>query len=218
MKIKYIVISILLFCCIIPKANALCSRSDILRAKSDAHNITIDIKRLKDENGKYTGKYNVVFQNFIKDFYMKEKNTDTIYTYNAEEKGVLIAGNIEGGNLEFDIYYPKCADEHMRKIKYTLPKYNYFSDSTLCEGISEEELEICGNWYQGELNEESFEEQIKQYKQELEKQNKVKNDKTILNQIKYYLIEYYVYIISGIISIVILISIIVFRKRKYSLD
>lgn len=219
MKIKYVIASILLFCCIIPDVNALCSKSDILRARIDANNITPEINRLKDEQGKYTGKYNIIFKGFTKDFYIKEKNTGIIYAYNSVQDGNLIVKNIEGGNLEFNIYYQRCSDEHMRTIKYNLPKYNYYSDSPLCEGISESELEICGNWYRGELTEESFNEQINKYREELEqKQLEEQSKDTILNRIKNYLIEYYIYIISGIILIVIIVSLIVFRKKQYSLD
>lgn len=221
MKIKYTLITIILFICMTPDvyANGRCSKNDILRAKGEANNITFEVKRIKDANGKYTGKYNLVFNNVTKDLYLQDKNTNNKYSYDLVENGSLTVKDIEGGNIEFGIYYRICASEYMKSIKTNLPKYNTYSDNPLCEGISEEEIEMCGSWYQGEVTEESLRKQVEEYKDSIKKQKleKEKNN-TIFNKIKEFLLDYYIYIIVTIVIVVIITAIITIRKKQYSLD
>lgn len=247
MKIKYTLITIILFICMTPDVYAYCSQSDILRAKGEANNITLEVKRLKDANGKYTGKYNLVFNNVDEDLYLQDKFTKIKYNYGIiddemiennimddeeideseieiveeimAENGILTIKDVEGRNIEFNVYYRTCDSEFMRSIKIDLPKYNAYADNPLCEGISEEEIEMCGSWYQGEVTEETLKEKVEEYKEKLKQQEieQEKNDTTI-NKIKDFLLKYYIYIIVAIVLIVITTIIITIRKKQYSLD
>lgn len=219
MKIKYIIVTVLLFVFMTPDVYARCSKNDILRAKGDANNITLEAKRLKDSNGKYTGKYNLIFNNVTEDFYLQDKLTNNIYNRDLIENGTLIVKDIEGGAIEFDIYYEVCSSRHMKSIKTNLPKYNTYSSSALCEGIPEEEVEMCGSWYQGEIQEEILKQKVETYKETL-KQQELEKEKsnTTFNKIKNFLLDYYIYIIITIVLVVIITTIIAIRKKQYSLD
>ena len=106
----------------------------------------------------------------------------------------------------------------MRTIKLNLPKYNVYSLRKECEGINEEDLEICGKWYQGELNDEIFNKKIKENQEEQKKIQEEENNKTIFEKAIEIILDYYIYIISTIMIIVTITLVITVKRRRASLE
>lgn len=221
MKTKYIIFSILMFLFITPSANAsICGKSDLLRVKGDANSVTINYELVPgDEFGNISGLFDLKINGITDDLIIIEQTSGRTYTSKSNVNGVITIENVSGENFIFKLYYQKCDNKLMRTIRLNLPKYNYYSNNKLCEGISEEELDICGKWYQGELNDDIFKQKIEEYQKSLEeKKQQEEKENTIFKQIVDFLLDYYLYIIITIVIIVIITMMIVLRKRRYSLE
>lgn len=213
MKIKYILISILLFLCIIPNVHAKCGKSDMIRIKDIANAITITAQYAKDEHGKDTGYYNLIIEGLTNELYMIETTMQKEYHYS--ENGKLTINDLNGNKYKFKVYYEACDSELIRIIDYKLPKYNHYARDPLCEGLSEE-LDVCNRTYQEEITEEMFKQKIEEYTTKQEEIRKEENK--IINKIVDFLIEYYFYVIIVIILIVGLTSAMVINKKRGALE
>ena len=221
MKIKYIIVTILLFLFITPNVNAsICGKSDILRVRGDANSVVINYELVPgDEFGNISGLFDLKITGLTEDLILVEQTTGKTYTSKLNVNGVITLENVYGENFVFKLHYQKCDNKLMRTINLNLPKYNYYSNHKLCEGITEEDLEICGKWYQGELNDDTFKQKIEEYLNTLEeKRQQEEKENTIFKQIVDFLLDYYIYIIITIVVIVGITLVIVLRKRRYSLE
>ncbi len=218
-NIKHLILTTLLFLTITPKvyAREYCINEDISSVKRDAQKITIDYELDKDPEN--TGLFNITINGLTEDLSVYEKVTNIYNDWsNINENGKLTF-QLPGDSYEFKIYYNTCSDKPIRTIKINLPKYNYYAESSSCENISKEDLEVCDEWYQGDLDDETFNKIISDYNKKLEDQKKQEQqENTILNKIINFLSNYYLYIIGVIILIVIIAFIIINRKKKYSLE
>lgn len=219
MKLKYVLVTFLMFISIIPNVNALCGSKDMIEKKEIANDITITAQYAKDENGKDTGKYNLVIEGLVEEFYIIEEITDETYYYNETINGTLTISNLESGNYRFHIYYEVCEDELVKTIKYKLPKYNHYANNPLCEGITEDDLAVCNRLYQGELTDEIFEQKIEEYKKSLNIETQIqKGENNIVNKIMDFFKDYYIYIIAVFILIIVIIIRIVVNKKRGALE
>lgn len=225
MKKIYIILSVVLFFIVTPSVNAaMCDKTDILKKKSEANNINIEYELVKNKDGSsnVSGLFDIKITGLTENLIIKEETTQKTYFSKPNNGGTILIENVEGGNLVFKINYKKCANKLLRTIKVNLPKYNVYSLRDECENINEEELEICGKWYQGELNDEIFNEKIKEYQKEQEELRKQEENKTMFEKIIEkaidYLLEYYIYVISAIVVIVIITLTITLRRRRASLE
>lgn len=217
MKAKYILISIIAFLLLTPNAYARCSQSDILRVKSDANKITIDKEQIKDSDGKSTGKFNIIITGLTEDIYVKEDNLG-LYKYDVTKNGVLTLYNKEGGNYSFKFYYEICDNKLLKTLNYNLPRYNYYSESSICEGIDPEQVKECGSWYQGELSKEIIQQKIDEYNESLKAKEKKEKINKFFEPIKDFITNNYIYIISALTVIITVTIIIIRRKKQYTLD
>lgn len=219
MKVKYILLTIFIFLFMTPDAYAYCGRADMSRIKDIANKISLTAQYAKDENGNDTGKYNVIISNLTDEIYIIEELTKNEYYYDSNNNGTIVINNLENQKYKFNIHYERCDDELIRTIDYTLPKYNHYANDPLCEGISEEELDVCGRLYQEELDDETFYKKIEEYLSKTE--NKEQTEKTssnLYNKIIEILKKYYIYIIATIVLIVIITSTIVINKKRGALE
>lgn len=222
-KIKYIIVTIVLFFIITPSTKAsVCDKADILRVKSDANKVTIDYDYKYNpnelvKNGKF---FTLKIKGITEDIYIYEKNTGRTYTHKSkDENGIINMDKVSGGSFEFNIYYYVCDNRLIRTMKYNLPKYNYYSEAPMCEGITGEELDVCDEWYQGDLDDETFKQKIEEYKKDLEElQQQEAKENTIFNKIKNFLLDNYVYIIIAIVLIVLITIIILIRRKRGILE
>lgn len=219
MKKKHIILSFLLFFSAMTNVNAaICGKTDIIKVKEEAQDITIEYKLVQNNDGSdnVSGLFDIKMNGLSEKFIIEEETTNKSYAPNAS--GTLLLENVEGGNLIFKIYYKNCNKKLMRTIKLNLPKYNVYSLRKECEGINEDDLEICGKWYQGELNDEIFNKKIKEYQEELQKEQEKEKNKTIFEKVIEIILDYYIYIISTIMIIVTITLVITVKRRRASLE
>lgn len=216
MKIKYLFITILLFLFITPRANALCSKDNMLKVKEKANNIMVETQYSKDNNGNDTGNFNITFKGLTQELYISNQLTGEKYYYNNTDNGTMTLTNLPTGNYIFKVHYDVCYSELMRTINYKLPKYNHYANDKQCDGLKDQ-IDICSRSYQGNITKEEFETKIKEYKKELG----IKEEelpKTQFDKIIKLLLEYYPYIIAGIIVIVAITIKLVINKKRGELE
>ena len=218
-NIKHLILTTILFLTITPKAYArsYCSNADMLNVKRDALKVTIDYELDKDPEN--VGLFNITINGLTEDLSIHEKVTNMYNDWNDTNETGKLTFQLTEDNYEFKIYYNMCSDKSIRTMQLNLPKYNYYADTPSCENISKEDLEVCDEWYQGDLDDETFNKIISDYNKKNEEQKKQEQqENTILNKIIKFLSNYYIYIIGVIILIVIITFIMINRKKKYSLE
>ena len=213
MKLKYLILTILLFFSINPKTQALCSKREILEMKDKAYSITLETQYAKDEYGNDTGNYDIIIKGLVKDLHIQNATTGESYSYDNSDNGIITIKNLETNNYTFKVIYKLCGSENLRTISYKLPKYNEYVNDPLCKELKEQ-VDICSRSYQEDLSEEEFQKKIKEYRKNLGIKEEEPEPKNLFEKIVKNLIKYYPYIILGIIVLIIItIKLIINRKR-----
>jgi len=226
MKLKYILIFILTFLFMVPDVNAeegYCDLNDYARIKNIVNKITITSEYAKDENGNDTGKFNLVIKDLTDELFIIDEITPKEYYFEDTENGTIIIKNVIDVTYKFTIYYKTCDDKLIKTITHKVPKYNYYANNPLCEGIKEEELNVCNRLYQGDLDDETFKKIVNNYKESIdinnqeinEEKNNISNN---ANKVPNLLEKYYIYIIIGVIVIVILVSATLINRKRGALE
>lgn len=143
---------------------------------------------------------------------------------NAED-GIVLLDNIEpGSRLSLDVYstiYNECYNEYLRVVYISVPYYNRFYGSILCEG--HEHLDICNSKFLDyQISNETFILILNNEDFTLEKEEQ---SPTISGNSKWYeefivvLQDYYLKIIISIVTTILTVSIcnVIYRKVKHKL-
>lgn len=205
-----------------------CDNEDILRLKKLARKVEItyeqDIQQyyeddLQEEFTIYDS-YIISIKGLTKEIYGVEMDLLIRFFNKESEENVVSLPYFGPGIRKIEIRSVNCNDEVLYTKKIKLPKYNYYSQDPLCEGISGEDLAVCDEWYSGELDSVILEKKVEQYKKSLQSnKSETKEEQTIktkINNTLKFLLDNYVYLIIGIVVIVIITAIIIFAKRKRS--
>lgn len=216
MKKRYIILAIILFGFITPKVNAAtCTKSEIIKVKEKANNVKIEY--VASEKTQKKGVYDIKITGLPEEIYIKEESTGKTYTSSLNENDIITLSRVSAGNYKFEFYYFHCGDQLVRTHKLTVPKYNYYSEHPLCDGVPPEEVQECDEWYQGKVTEELLTEKINEYKNKRGENEPTKIDK-ILETIKNFVTNYYLYIIGVVTVIIIVITIIITRRKRGRLE
>lgn len=218
MKLRYILVTILTFLFITPNVNAdACDAEDILNKKKYSEKITVTLQYAKDANGNDTGLYNIVIKDVTPEFTIIERKTNNVYSYeDIPENGIININDLTSGNYKIEVYSSECEGDLLRTINYKLPNYNHYANNPLCDGISEEELDVCNRAYQGKITDEIFEREINKYNQKIEQLYQTENENS--NNIGGFLKKYYIYIIIAIVLIIIATGVFIFNKKRGVLE
>lgn len=167
----------------------------------------------KEDGSKVYNEYKVTAKNIPNEVY--------IYLYPfADEKfeetseGPRIT--LKTGTWYYNMYSSKC-DKTLKTITLTLPKFNMYSLDPLCDKVDTEDFKYCHKYYQNEISRETFERKVKAYRLEhhLDDKEIPKQEKeNILKPVIDFLLEYYIYIIIGIVVIVTISALIIRINKK----
>lgn len=206
-KISFIVLIILCFFTNMSISNAdTCSSTKLEELKQKAENI--DIYTEFDDssiNNRIYDRYHITITGLTEGLYIYTDNYEKAFDMSSVVEGTInsyITTNVK----KINIYSNECDDQIIKSIEMNLKKFNFYSTYKECEGISGEDLAVCSKFYDGELTDSVFQNEIKKYKESLEKEQ-VKNT----NWTKYG-------IIAGSILLVVIIVIIIIRHKKNRLD
>ncbi len=113
--------------------DALCSNEIRDKGKELAEKITTEISYNESRNTYTFTLYNV--DNDMKIYYSN-------HTYKPNNAIVSLSNISEGTNVTVDIYYTDSCDEQVHIIKKTMPYYNRYFESLICDGY-EDKLYAC---------------------------------------------------------------------------
>lgn len=242
-------VSYLLFLmiCLVPfSVKAECSDEELKSLKEDANKIKIEYQENynpQKEDFEVTDNYDeegnaipdedadkevvlqkatidVIVSNYSDKFYILDEETGYKFDNRKIENGMLILKNQPGGKRKYMLYSNSCGSL-VKRFTITLPRYNIYSEDPLCEGITGEQLSVCGTWYNYSIDYNTFVKRIEQYKKDLNKideNNKKKEKEKKVEEIKEFFEEYYLYMIFGILVIICIIAFVIYRKKRSVLE
>lgn len=195
---------------------AICDKDNIDKLKEEASKVSITYEM---DSEKEKGIYKIIVTGLQEDKSIRIKELNINEPYNEENKGNITLYNIESGIKKVSIYFDIC-DELLITKTVNIPIFNKYSTREECDGI--EDLDVCKEDYQYQLNESIFQNKIKEYKElkQQEEQNKESESSItkIFNNIIEFLKKYYFYIIGVIVIAVSITIYIVIRKKRYTLE
>lgn len=210
---KYLLLSILLFIFTpIVKANT-CSNSEIVKYKELAKNVEITYDYVETDAGVY---FKVKMINLMPGIKIKDVYNNLFYDYTGNELE-LNSYYGQGRSYKFSFYTvdENCYIGSLYDRYITLPYYNYYHNSELCNGI--EEFKYCHKWTKGPNSYDEFEKLVNEYKNSLKTQDlsiENKNENGLFDSIiELYLKYYYIFL-----PIIIIISLIVIWKYNKNQD
>lgn len=178
-----------------------CDYSVISRLKSLVTNVNITYDYYMENN---TSIFNLTITNITPDMYFYDSTTGRNYYYSDTNNGeITIYGyNVNSGNLKFYSNLGECPGVKLGTKYYTFPIYNPYYGSSLCSDIPN--YSLCQKWTDVNYSYSEFEELVLEYKNKQiveEEQVQVEYEKSILDKIVEFYVNYY-YIILGLIIIV----------------
>ena len=188
-----------------------CSVEKINQYKELAKNITVDTEF--DDRYTYLQEYetnHITINGLSEGFYLQSKNLEHLYEYEDVIDGI-ITSDITSEVKKLYVYNENCPNQILKEIKLELKKYNAYADYEECEGISGEELDVCGEFYSKNITETEFQRRVKEYKDSLKKEPLEKIEKDNKNYI-------YIGIVVGIVVLIALVVTIIIKRKKNRLD
>lgn len=226
-----------------------CSDSKILELKEAAKNIEINYEYNKDakstdyleydymgEEDEETeieeelvinikGAMNLIITGLPKGMYIEEEEYGRYFDYSMQEDGKIIIENVGGGSKTFEVYSEECLSS-IKTIIVDVPKYNVYHEDPLCEGISGDDLAVCGEFYNGDISYDILKASVEQYKNELNNKksednvvdNNSETNNNIVSNVTSSLEKYYLYIIAGVVLLIAIVIFIRVRRKRSVLE
>ena len=216
----------------IPHVNAECDRTKINELKQMAENIEITSELDITSEEEYTGNRDyslndngdplprgnmkIIISGMSEEFRIIDETYNRTFTYSDFTDGILIVKNELNGQRKFKVYSTECNQE-VRTINLKIPRYNEYSTDPLCEGISGDDLPICGMWYEREVDYPTFQKMVEDYKNRVAEQEK-ENQESIIDKVISFFSNYYLYLIIGIAVIAVVTVIVIIRRKRSVLE
>lgn len=189
-----------------------CSQDEIQRLKALAETIQMDSEFAYDDVvlGIY-GNNIVTVQGLTDELYIISKDQSTGFFPEEIYDGKIVK-YVHSGLKTFEVYPNKCySDTVLRTINLDLKRYNQYANYEECDGIDGNELDVCDEFYEGNIT----------YNQFINKVNKYKEKKSFISEEKVddFVDDYIIYIvIGGVLLILIIIGFIIRNRRRSKLD
>ena len=205
------------------KASALtyggCAYSDVARLKAFVSNINISYDYYIQNNKAY---FNIKLTNIVPGIYFEDSQTGNKYSYENTNNGEIVIYNYTNtnGNYKFYSSLNECYGVKLGNKYYTLPTYNIYYEDVLCKENPNHSL--CQKWIKMNYSYDEFKGIIDKYNLEkddttLENEKDVIYEKTYLNLLVDFYIDYYYIILLSIIAICVVIMIINTKKNKFDI-
>lgn len=189
-------------------AAPVCDYRILSEQRDKARNINLSYS-YKMENG--VPVFSVTISNLFDDMYVEDQLTKKVYHSKdfTSTSELVLDGYRDDLKIRYVIYSKVngCYGKSLLTLYATLPNYNEFSADEVCVGA--EEYSLCQRWGAVSVDYKTFVTKVKEYK-EL-KANPLyppdfEQEKTWLDYVFAFVGKYYVYLVSLVIVIVLLIS------------
>lgn len=198
---------------------AYCDYNELARLKNIASNVTHSVEYIEKED---TVEFIVTLVNLHPDIYIKDVNKNSFYYYDnagKETHEIVINGYIPGNTIKYEIYnvQQQFCDNQVLLDKYvTLPPYNPFYDDSACVGA--EEYRLCQKWTEVKVDYVTFKKEVEKYKRERDKNlNEEPNDEDLgtIGKFLSFFVKYYIYILSAIILVCLILIYRINKKNSF---
>lgn len=191
---------------------AACDNSMKVEYQNRAKNITYSYT-YNDTNNTF----NILFTNITDSLYLIDMNTMQEFRNQSE---ITIYNVIPGNSYRYGVFTSDlnpCSGSSIYNIYVTLPFYNPYYKDSLCDGISHK---YCQKFINKAISYDEFKENINEYRNKLISDSDSKKDdledKTLLEKIFDYLLNFYIkyyFVILPLIIIITVIEIIRINKK-----
>lgn len=221
MKKYYIYISTVFALLMMPiriYATNLCDYGLLSDYRSLAKNINVTYS-YKMEDDKPV--FEVTISNLYEDMYVVDTLTNATYDKSdfTSDNEIIISGYQENSKISYQIYtrVAGCYGKMLTTRYVTFPNYNEFSTDEVCVGA--EEFSLCQRWGAVAVDYDTFVAEVKAYKtKKANKNNKIifNDEKTFWEKVFIFVGNYYVYLVSLVIIIILFISVLkkIFVKKN----
>lgn len=210
-KIKIMLIVFILMLINYENVLAECSSEEVQVLKEKASNIEIKLElqeNVEGEFGTLNKVYDVIVNNLTEEFFLIDGYYGESYgVRDNDENGQIVFKSYMPGIHNFKIYSQECGIL-ISTIKVEVPRYNPFFGDPLCEGISGEDLDVCGEWYSGELDYETFKAKVEKYK----KSNSLENDNN--SNSSFSINKIVIFLVVSVLVVVTIISIVIIKRKR----
>lgn len=211
MKKYFIYVLVIFTLLIMPNqvsASSLCDYGLLADYRSLAKNINITYS-YKLENGEPI--FEVTISNLYDDMYIVDTLTKAVYDKSdfTSENEIVIGGYRDNTKISYQIYtrVAGCYGKMLTTRYVTFPNYNEFSTDEVCVGA--EEFSLCQRWGTVGVDYDTFVAEVNAYKRQKNLQkNKIifENEKTFWEKVFTFVGNYYAYLVSLVIILILLIS------------
>lgn len=195
-----------------------CEYSDISRLKSLVSNINIYYDYRMVDNQPY---FDITLVNIPDNIYIYDViNNRYYYNYDIIDGKITIYNYYgKGGSYKFYSGLNECYGITLGTKYYKFPVYNIYHTNELCFDIPN--FSACQKWIKKSYSYDEFRNSVYEYKNtviiEDEEQEKIKYEKSIIDDIAMFYVNYYYYILIGVILICGSIILISRKKNRFKL-
>jgi hypothetical protein len=189
-----------------------CDFVNLSRLKKIASNVNFYTTSYREGEKMY---FEVTFSNFHPELVLNNNSNADKY-YPTDNK--LVLEKLEDGkSYSYTILTDEtmCLDKSLRNIYINLPKYNYFSELAICDGV--EDFDLCKKWNSNTLSSEEFVKKVQAYKDSLKEEEPKEEDPITDNLILKFYLDYYYVILPSFIAINLLIIYYLDKKDDFDL-
>lgn len=200
MKNYFYVFCFLLLCILFPiNVKASCTNSDLAQLKTLSKKIEIGYEFSEESKA-----FSLKAYNLNPNFYLDVDNMYFFYQGESAELGSFI-DNAKFKIVVYGSAISKCYDEKIDIINVRLPYYNKYSEYKEC--LDKQNLDICKKWYNtSRISEEVFLKQVKDKKDN--------NKKSFFENLKQFLMNYWIYVVASVVVVTITIVVIIKIRKK----
>ncbi len=187
----------------------MCNNDYKIKYSDMAKNIAVNYEYV-EANDDVT--FTIKFSNIPEGFTIYDFKNNLTYNYSGPE---LVVPASKNTSYVFNVYIPNdaCHLEVLYKHYITIPSYNKYYKDELCRGI--ENYKLCNKWLNINMSYDEWKNDINKYIESLivEEDPMEENDiKGIFDYIIEFYLEYYYYILPGII-VLCFIGIYIYNKK-----
>lgn len=174
----------------------MCNNDYKIKYSDMAKNIAVNYEYV-EANDDVT--FTIKFSNIPEGFTIYDFKNDRTYKYNGPE---LIVSAEKNKKYTFNVYLPDdaCHLEVLYKHYVTIPPYNKYYKDELCRGI--EDYKLCSKWLNINMSYDEWKKDVNKYIESLiveEETIEKKEIKGIFDYIIEFYLEYYYYILPGVV-------------------
>ena len=118
----------------------------------------------------------------------------------------------KAGTLNFKVFLSQCNTNYFRIVSATLPKYNHYSQSDLCQSLRDYHLDFCGEWYQGDMSMDLLLEKAGPYLDQMS------DDEERISILSFVRQHVFWFAGGGVVLLLLILFLIIRYRKRYILD